>query len=203
MSKLTEMVAQVGLHAISLLWLSQKHSYSKNLENQCWDKPTACFKETNTGHSYAPDDMHWFSLGTAVRLKKIKIKNTIITISYTCIELVHNPPALFPKCSDVQLIKDILHQWPIQRKAILNSKKVVGKSQLMLGKLLLASLVPRAQTPSARRGSGDIQLIPRASLMLSLSGEKFLSANHYAENTTCSARPATSAQWHSTFFFGA
>jgi len=28
--------------------------------------------ETNTGHSYAPDYKHWFSLGTAVRLKKKK-----------------------------------------------------------------------------------------------------------------------------------
>ena len=28
------------------------------------------FKATNTGHSYAPNDMHYFSLGTAVRLEK-------------------------------------------------------------------------------------------------------------------------------------
>ena len=38
--------------------------------------------------------------------------------------------------------------------------------------------------PTYERGSGDIRLIPRASL---LSGEKFLSANHIAEKTICSA----------------
>ena len=40
--------------AITLLWLFLNHSCSKKtqLENQCWDKPTA------TGHSYAPNNMH-------------------------------------------------------------------------------------------------------------------------------------------------
>ena len=43
-----------------------------------------------------------------------------------------------------------------------------------------ASLVPR---PTYERGSGDIRLIPGASL---ISGEKFLSANHIAEKTISS-----------------
>ena len=38
-------------------------------------------KETNTGHSYAPDDKYWFSLGTAVRLEKNK-KNKKKQASY-------------------------------------------------------------------------------------------------------------------------
>jgi len=46
--------------------------------------------------------------------------------------------------------------------------------------------LPRPQTPPTRRGSGDIRLISWASL---ISREKFLSANHIAENTICSAAP--------------
>ena len=48
------------------------------------------------------------------------------------------------------------------------------------------SLVPRPQL--RERGSGDIRLIHRASLHWLLSGE-YLSANHIAEKTICSATP--------------
>ena len=41
-------------------------------------------------------------------------------------------------------------------------------------------------TPPTREG---LRLIPWASLLLIISGEKFLSANNIAENTICSATP--------------
>ena len=46
--------------------------------------------------------------------------------------------------------------------------------------------LPHPQTPPTRGGSGDIRLIPWASL---ITQKKFLSANHIAENTICSAAP--------------
>ena len=42
---------------------------------------------------------------------------------------------------------------------------------------------------SKRRGSGDVRLIPWASLTLIISGENFPSANHIAENAIRSATP--------------
>ena len=50
-----------------------------------------------------------------------------------------------------------------------------------VGKQLVSS-----PDPTYERGSSDIRLIPRASL---LSGEKYLSANHIAEKKICSATP--------------
>ena len=53
-------------------------------------------------------------------------------------------------------------------------------------RIVATQSVVSSPDPTCESGSGDLRLIPQASL---LSGEKFLSANHIAENTICSATP--------------
>ena len=55
-------------------------------------------------------------------------------------------------------------------------------------RIVAAQSVVSSPDPTYERGSGDLRLIPWASLML-ISGEKCLSSNHIAENTICSATP--------------
>ena len=75
----------------------------------------------------------------------------------------------------------------------------LGQARMAAGRNreCFSALVPSPDL-TYERGSGDIRLIPRASLTLViLSGEKFLSANHIAENTICSGTTeflATSAR---------
>ena len=55
------------------------------------------YKATNTGHSYAHDDKHWFSLGTVVRLVTVpseKKKPVLINIIQCKSWLSDNLPRL-------------------------------------------------------------------------------------------------------------
>ena len=90
--------------------------------------------------------------------------------------------------------KKHLYQY-IEPHAVLNIQKLVSYH----------SGVVSSPDPTYERGSGDIRLIPWASLTLITFWREIFSANHFAEKTICSATPETLGYFSTMtqHFFGA